>query len=333
MKTILERLPKVELHIHLDGSVRVSTVSELLKMDYKEVYRQMVCSETEKSLTDYLTKFELPIRVMQTKENLIRITKEVLEDLKKEHVIYVEMRFAPLFHTKLGLTQSEVVEAVLMGIKQTDGIICNLVLCCMRSDLLFQNINNFETVKVAEKYLGRGVVGLDLAGDESKYPTKAFQNLFLKVNEIGIPYTIHAGEASDYHSIEDALLCKSKRIGHGIAATQNELLMKKLREEKILLEVCIQSNVDTKVILEKKDHPVGKLYQNCLVSINTDNRTVSQTTLTKEYQDLIKFFGFHIEDLKKCNIHAIEGSFLSSADKEKLKTIIEEEYHDTTYRS
>lgn len=333
MKTILKMVPKVELHIHLDGSVRVKTVAELLHKNENEVKMQMVCDKMTLSLTDYLTKFELPLEVMQTKENLQRITRELLEDLQEEHVIYAEIRFAPFLHTKGGLTQEEVVKSIVEVTRSMNGILCNFILCCMRQDIINQNENNFKTLEVAYEYLNHGIVAIDLAGDESLYPTNQFESLFLKAKQLGIPYTIHAGEASDYHSIESALDMGASRIGHGIAAIQNKELLTKLREENILLEVCPQSNIDTKIVENKKDHPIKQLYQNCLLSINTDNRTVSNVTLTKEYEDLIHLLNFSLEDIKICNLNAIEHSFLKEIQKEKLRKQIEEGYYDTTYRS
>ncbi len=331
MKTIVKRLPKVELHLHLDGSVRISTVAELLNISYEEAYLQMVCDKNTHSLTDYLMKFDLPIKVMQTKENLKRVTKELLEDLKKEHVIYVELRFAPSLHTKEGLSQKQVVEAIVEEIREEEGITCNLILCCLRNHL--ENEKNFETVEVAKSFLNHGVVALDLAGDESKYPTQLFQKLFEKARELGVPYTIHAGEASSYHSILEALRFGAVRIGHGIATIENQGLMNTLKEDKILLEVCPQSNVDTDIVTEKKKHPIKQLFSNVPISINTDNRTVSNITLTEEYEDLMKLFDFTIDDIKTCNLNAIKSSFLNEQEKEKLKKQIEEEYYDATYRS
>lgn len=331
MKTIVKQLPKVELHLHLDGSVRVSTVAELLNISYEEAYSQMVCDKNTRSLTDYLKKFELPVMVMQTKENLKRITKELLEDLKEEHVIYVELRFAPLLHTKEGLSQKEVVEAIIEGIKEVTGITCNLILCCTRDNL--ENEKNLETIEVAKKFLNHGVVALDLAGDESKYPTNLFQKLFEKAKKLGVPYTIHAGEASSYRSILEALHLGAVRIGHGISSIQNKELMNVLKENEILLEICPQSNVDTNIVVEKKEHPIKQLYANMLVSVNTDNRTVSNITLTEEYEDLMKVLDFTVEDIKTCNLNAIKCSFLKEEEKEQFRKQIEEGYCDTTYRS
>ncbi len=319
------KLPKVELHLHLDGSVRTKTVSEILNLDIKEVKRKMICDKNTKSLTDYLTKFDLPLEILQTKENLKRITKELLEDLKKENVIYAEIRFAPQLHTKKGLSQEEVVESVISAINEVDSIKCNLILCCMRNDLLNNNINNLKTIKVAEKYYQKKVVALDLAGDEIKFPTSKFIDLFKNTS---LPLTIHAGEASNYISIEDAVKMKAKRIGHGINIINNNKLIEELNKKNILLEICPQSNIDTCAITNKKNHPITKLINKIPISINTDNRTVSNITLTKEYEDLINLCNFSIKDLKTCNINAINHAFINEDEKRKLIEIIEDEYKE-----
>lgn len=333
METLTEKiraLPKVELHLHIDGSVRPKTVSELLNLPLPEVEEKMMVSKETHSLTDYLTKFDLPIEAMQTKENLKRITKELLDDLKEEHVIYAELRFAPMFHTKKRLTQEEVVDTVWSSMKEVEGIQSNLILCCMRHDIENGNIHNFETIELANKWKDRRIA-LDLAGDESKYPTILFEELFQKIRAYDLPFTIHAGEASDYHSIEAALSFGAKRIGHGIRASENSALMEQLQHNHVILEVCPDSNVDTMAVLKKQDHPIFQLYHHVLVTVNTDNRTVSQINLTDEYRDLIELFHFTWDDLKKININAIKGAFIDEKEKQILYQKIEEGYHDTTY--
>ncbi len=329
MKTIIKNVPKVELHLHLDGSVRVETVAELLQMDRDAVSSNMVCDSYTNSLTDYLSKFELPLKVMQTTEHLKRIMRELLEDLKQEHVIYVEVRFAPQLHMEKGLTMNEVVQAVLDGTKEVTGIDCNLILCCMRQ--VGNHGKNLETIEVAKKFSNQGVVAIDLAGDESKYPTDQFGELFDKVKQVGIPYIIHAGEAADYHSIDSAIQLGATRIGHGIAAIQNKEVIRKLKHQNILLEVCPESNLNTKIVLDKKDHPLKQLYSEVFVSINTDNRTVSDITLTQEYEDAIQLFGFTLGDIKQCNLNAIAHAFISEEKKEQLCHVIEEGFYDATH--
>ncbi len=326
----IHALPKVELHLHIDGSVRSKTVSELLNLSLSEVEKKMMVNKETHSLTDYLTKFDLPIEAMQTKENLKRITKELLEDLKEEHVIYAELRFAPMFHTKKGLTQEEVIDTVWSSMKEVEGIQSNLILCCMRQDIENGNIHNFETIELANKWKDRRIA-LDLAGDESKYPTILFKDLFDQIKSYGIPFTIHAGEASDYHSVEAALMFGAKRIGHGIHAIDCSSLMERLQKEHVLLEVCPDSNVDTEAVSTKEEHPILRLYHRLPVMISTDNRTVSSINLTKEYRDLIELFHFTLDDLKKMNQNAIAGAFLNEDEKQTLYQKIEEGYHDTTY--
>lgn len=323
MKELI-KLPKVELHLHLDGSVRISTVCELLNITNLEAQNKMIVDNNVKSLTDYLSKFDLPLKVLQTKDNIKRVVKELLEDLKKENVIYAEIRFAPMLHVNLGLTYEEIVESVVEAKNEVNDIKCNFILCCMRYDILNNNINNLKTIEVAEKYYKKGVVALDLAGDEKKFPTKDFKELFKNTN---IPLTIHAGEADSYKSIEDALLIGASRIGHGIEIINNKDLMEEVNKNKIALEICPQSNIDTCAISDKKNHPITKLINKVLVTINTDNRTVSNITLTKEYEDLINLCNFSIEDIKKCNINAIKSAFISDKEKQELLDIIQKEYN------
>lgn len=320
---MIEKLPKIELHLHLDGSVRTTTVAEILHEDISIVKKNMMCDSKIQSLTDYLTKFELPLQVMQTEENIKRIIKEVLQDLKKEHVIYVEIRFAPQFHQKEGLTQQNVVQYIIEAAKEVSGIKWNLILCCMRGA---NQEENFETIEVAHTFLNKGVVAIDLAGDEAKYPNDLYKKLFEKAKEYKIPYTIHAGEASNSDSVETAIELGATRIGHGIRAIEKEQILEKLKQKNIILEICPESNVNTKVVLEKKQHPIKELIKKVKVTINTDNRTVSNVTLTKEYEDAMNLFGFTLNDLKRCNLNAVEGAFISTQEKEELKKQIEEEY-------
>lgn len=327
----LTKFPKIELHLHIDGSVRPTTVSELLHLPLAEVEQKMKVDSNVTSLTGYLEKFDLPIMAMQTKENLKRITRELLEDLKKEHVIYAELRFAPMFHTKEGLSLEEVVESVLEGMKEVKKIKSNLILCCMRHDIEKRNIHNLETIEVAKTYYKKGVVALDLAGDESCYPTILFHDLFQKMKDYKLPFTIHSGEVNHISNIKSALFFGAQRIGHGIYSIQSQDLLNQISQKQVTLEICPQSNVDTFQVKEKQNHPIKTLYQKVLVTVNTDNRTVSDITLTKEYYDLVTLMNFKIEDLKNMNLNAIQCSFLDEEEKEQLKKEIEGGYYDTTY--
>lgn len=307
-----ENIKKIELHLHLDGCVRVKTATELLKQN--NLRKKMVVENNNTSLTEYLTKFNIPNIVMQTKENLQLISKELIEDLIKDNVIYAEIRFSPLLHTKKGLTFEEIIDSVLKGLKN-DTVKTNIILCMMRN-ASFED--NMKVIEVAKKYLNNGVVGIDLAGDEKKYPTSLFTNLFKKVNELKIPLTIHAGEASSSNSIKSAVNYVD-RIGHGISLIDDKNLLNIVKEKNITLEICPSSNVQTKAVPSFEKHPLKEFVkQGILITINTDNRTVSDTSLNKEYKLLNKYFNYTVNDFKEFNINAINASFLSSDEKLEL---------------
>lgn len=306
-------LKKIELHLHLDGSVRVSTVEELLNEN--DLSNKMIVDNNTKSLTEYLTKFDLPIKVMQKKENLIRISKELVEDLDNDNVIYAEIRFAPIFHINEGLTLEDVINSVLEGLK-SDKVKTNLILCMMRNS---SYEDNKRIIDLAIKYKNKGVCAIDLAGDESKYPTSMFKDLFEYAKNNDILFTIHAGEAGTINDMIDAINYGTKRIGHGIKAIESSDIINKLIENKIALEICPTSNIQTCVVDSLDNHPIKQLNDNnVLITINTDNRTVSNTTLSKEYELLNKHFNFTKDDFVKFNINAINSSFLNINDKDEL---------------
>lgn len=316
-------MKKIELHVHLDGSVRPKTVSELLNYDIKDVKSKMMVTSDTKDLTEYLTKFDLPIKAMQTKDNLKRIAKELALDLKDDDVIYAEVRFAPILHTKEGLSLDEVVSSVLEGIKSVNEIKINLILCMMRG---FSNEDNLKTIMVAKKFLNNGVVGLDLAGDEKKYKTSDYESLFKIANDNNIPFTIHAGEIDSSLSVLDAINFGAKRIGHGIAIVNDKKALSLVKEKNVFLEVCPTSNVDTKAVLSYENHPIKELYlKGVKVTINTDDRTVSNITLSKEYKKLKEYFNFNDEDFLNLNINAISSSFMNQEEKISYTKMIKDE--------
>lgn len=310
----LKKLSKIELHLHLDGSLRLDTVYELTNYQYsKEALKSMLMVQKNSNLTEYLEKFTLPLKILQTKENLTRVSYELCEDLNKENVLYAEIRFAPLLHTK-NLTIEEAVTSVLKGLHKAD-IKTNLILCLMRGA---DEKLNLQTIEIAKKYLNKGVCALDLAGDENLYPNELYIDLFKYIEKLKIPFTIHAGEAKGKESIISALNMKAKRLGHGIKYENDLELIERLKKDKIALEMCPTSNVQTKAVIDIKKHPIYNLYkQGVLTTINTDNRTVSNTTLTKEYE-LILSNDLTIDDIIKMNKYAIESSFLSLKEKEIL---------------
>jgi len=310
----LKELPKIELHLHLDGSVNLKTLSSLSNKSLEEVKKEAVAPLKCNDLKEYLIRFTLPVKVMQTKDNLQLILSNLLETLDKQNVIYAEIRFAPSLHTK-NMTQEEVVKS-LLEVKDKYKVKTNLILCMMRHNSYELNK---ETIDVAKKYLGKGVCAIDLAGDEANFKTSSFKELFEYANKLGVPYTIHAGEADDHTSVMSALDMGAKRIGHGINCIENEDTINRLIREKICLEVCPTSNVQTNVVKDISSHPIKQLYKKgVLVTVNTDNMTVSNTNLIREYGFLIRILGFTIDDIIKMNKVSIQNAFLSEEEKRQL---------------
>lgn len=312
---MLENMPKVELHVHLDGSLDIDLAKRLSLLDDDEIINNMIAKDKCIDLNDYLTKFSFPCSLMQSKNNLIKVAEALGKNFEKENVIYAEVRFAPLKHTLEGLSLDDVVTSVIEGFSNCKTNV-NLILCMMRNDTFSDNL---KVVDLAEKYLGNGVVALDLAGAEALYPTADFAELFSIVKSKNIPFTIHAGEADGISSINAAIDIGTMRIGHGIRCLEDNETVNLIKEKEILLEVCPTSNVQTNVVDKISNHPIGKLKDMGIkVCINTDNRTVSNTTLSKEYKLLQDELGFTFDDLVQCNVNAINGSFLSKEEKRYL---------------
>lgn len=316
MKEELIKLPKVELHLHLDGALSLELANKLTNITIDELKAIMIAPNKCENLSEYLTKFDFPCSIMQTKENLTLIAKDLVDRLARENVIYAEIRFAPMFHTSEGLSYEEVVEAVLEGLKSNPNIKTNLILCMMRG---LPRENNLKTIEVAEKYLNKGVCSLDLAGAEDKYPIDEYLELFEVAKTKNIPFIIHAGENGPATEVKKAIEVGAKRIGHGIHAIEDTEVLNLIKEKNILLEICPTSNVQTNSIDKYINHPIQKLYNlNIPLSINTDNSTVSNINLTEEYYKLSNYFNFTIEDYKQMNINAINSSFLTSKEKDEL---------------
>ena len=311
-----KKMPKIELHLHLDGSLDIKKIQKKYKISKKEIKNKMIADEKCQNLNDYLTKFDFPISIMQTKEELEDAVINLLEKLKKQNVIYAEIRFAPQFHIKKGLTQDKVVEIVINASKNVD-IKSNFILCIMRGK---DNMDlNYETLEVAKKYYGKGVCAVDLAGAEALYKTENYEEIFKKVVEYNILFTIHAGEADGPESIETAIRFGAKRIGHGVRCIENEELMNLIKTKNITLEICPTSNIQTCVYNNYKEHPIKQIYEKGIkVTINTDNMTVSNTDLANEYKKLEKYTGLTKKDFIEMNKNAINSAFISEEEKKEL---------------
>jgi adenosine deaminase len=327
---VLKTVPKVLLHEHLDGVLRPTTVIQLAK---KTGYRQLPSEDPEElarwfhqganqgSLPKYLEGFAHTIAVMQTEEALERVAYEQAEDLSRDGVVYFETRFAPLFHTRKGLTHQQVISAVLKGLEQGRkdfGVSSGLIICAMRNMDV-----SLEMAELAVDFRERGVVGFDLAGEEGGYPPKKHVDAFHYIQRQNFNITIHAGEGFGKESIWQAIqYCGAHRIGHGtrliedIAIADGKAvklgdLAQYVLDKRIPLEICLISNVHTGAAASLAEHPFKIFYQEKFrVTLNTDNRLMSDTSMTKEFEAAADTFGLGLEDFEKITINAMKSAFL-----------------------
>lgn len=311
---------KVDLHLHLDGSLRPVSVLEMgreqgvaLPADTAEELKSWLrVSEDCSSLNEYLEKFELPLKVLQVPSAIERAVFELIEDLAAQGLIYAEIRFAPQLSVQKGMSQREVTEAAVAGMKRGleayPSIRARLILCCMRgSD---NDKWNYQTLETASEYLGKGVCAVDLAGAEALYRTEHYEDLFAEARNRKLPFTIHAGEADGAESVRKALEYGAHRIGHGVRVIEDAELLDTVIKKGITLEVCPTSNLHTRLITDPTDHPIRRLFDaGARVTVNTDNMTVSDTTLEKEYAFLKKYCAFTETELDIMSRYALEAAF------------------------
>ena len=317
---LIEKLPKTDLHVHLDGSLRLSTILELADKekivlpasDEDGLRKAMNLGRNCGSLVEYLKAFDVTLRVMQTADALTRIAYELAEDAARENVRYMEVRYAPMLHTQRGLKLTAVVEAVLEGLRAAQerfGIESAVIICGIRN---VSPESSLEMAELAVAYKGRGVVGFDLAGAEYDNPAKHHRTAFQLVRDNNINVTIHAGEAYGPESIAQAIhVCGAHRIGHGCRLRENGDLLHYVNDHRIALECCPSSNVQTGAIRDLPSHPL-KLYKalGLRVTVNTDNRLVTDTTVSKELHLCHTHLGFTLEDLKAIVLSGFKSAFL-----------------------
>lgn len=319
-------LPKTDLHVHLDGSLRPSTILELgrqqgvaLPADTAEGIEKAVgAGEQFGSLVEYLRGFALTLSVMQTEESLERTAFELAEDAHLENVRYMEVRYAPMLHTQKGLPLTRVVEAVLSGLRrarETYGIKSNVILCGIRN---ISSESSYEMAELAVAYNGRGVVGFDLAGAEANFPAKDHKRAFHLVRENNINCTIHAGEAYGPASIHQAIhVCGAHRIGHGCRLRENGDLLHYVNDHRIPLECCPSSNVQTGAVASMKTHPLQRYFHLGLrVTVNTDNRLITKTSVTEELYRVHKEMRMSFDDIKTIVRNGFKSAFLPFHDKQ-----------------
>lgn len=316
----------IDLHLHLDGSLPIRTVSKLAKIqritlpesDDAQIKKLLSVNEKVQSLNDYLKCFDLPLSLLQSRESVELAVYELLEELAIQGLVYAEIRFAPQLHTKNGATQQEIIESAISGLVMAQNqfpIKSNLILCLMRGG---SEEANRETVLLAEKYLGCGVCAIDLAGAEVLYKTAIYKELFSFARSLGVPFTIHAGEADTAQSVRDAVSFGARRIGHGVAAVDDGELLCEMREKNISIECCLKSNLQTKAVDELINHPIKRFLEFGInATINTDNMTVSDTTIKNE----ITLFKAVMPEVSPQALldNAINSAFLSQDERAELK--------------
>ncbi len=335
-KEIIQQVPKVELHDHLDGGLRIQTILDLAKEqnialpseDPKELHDWFVRGCKQKSLKLYLQPFAVTTQVMQTREALERVAFEAVEDLNAQNVCYAEIRFAPILHVNKALSLEAVVQAVLDGLQRgtrQTGMSIGLILCAMRNQSPSVSLSIAE---LAVAFADRGVVGFDLAGDEIGYPPKKHLDAFQFIRNRNFNITIHAGEAFGVESIWQAIqLCGAHRIGHGVRLIEDMnldghriekmgSLANFILDRRIPMEMCLSSNVGTGAAKDFASHPFPIFFRNKFrVFLSSDNRLMSDTNLTKEMELAVQYYNLNIRDLEKITINAMKSAFIHHDQK------------------
>lgn len=311
----IKSMEKYDLHCHLDGSLSESCIRRLaeeagISLDGCQLEKELRAEEDCKSLSEYLTKFDLPLRCLTSEKSFTEAVKDVMKTAAQEHVVYLEIRFAPMLSVTENLTANKIIEASIKGLKEGEnlyGVKGNLILCGMRHQPVESNT---KLAEIAADYHGYGVCALDLAGDEAAFPVKQQAEMFRKAKELGIPFTIHAGECGSTQSIWDAIELGASRIGHGIAAAKDETLMRYCADHKIPFEMCPVSNLQTKAVRTMEEYPFLRFLEAGIpVTINTDNRTVSNTSMAKELELLQGYYGIGDKVLVQLMENGKNGSF------------------------
>lgn len=327
-RDLLHELPKTDLHVHLDGSLRVKTAMELAKPNgvtlpsnrEEEVYDFLSVKGQVANLNEYIDKFDVTLRLMQDYDSLRRIAFELAEDAARENVTYMEVRYSPILHQDKGLSLEQVVDAVLEGLHEAEQkypIKTGVIICAIRS---FDRSMSLRLAELAVQYKRKGVVGFDLAGREEDNPAKEHAKAFYTIRKECINCTVHAGEAYGPASIHQAIhACGAHRIGHGTRLYEDEDLMNFVRDHRIPLEVCLISNVQTKAVLRIEHHPFKKYLDNQLrVTLNTDNRLISRTTVTDELWLAVQTWDLSFEEVKKVILNGFKSLFIPFPEKARI---------------
>lgn len=330
--------PKVDLHLHLDGSCDPHLSYELAKeyqmeeanCSEEEFAKKMIVDKNVKHLHDYLKCFDLPVKLLQDYKALKKCTRNLVNRIASQGVEYAEIRFAPQLHTKNFLTMEDSVRAVLDGVREgmadNASIEVNIILCMMIMDSIEKNHKeNHETVLLAKKYLNNGVAAIDLAGPEGLTDLEEYRPYFELAKSLSVPFTIHAGESGPAENVAKAIELGAKRIGHGGHCLENEEIMQSVIANNVTLEMCPTSNIQCKNQPSYEKHALKDLYRaGVKTTINTDNMTLSSVTLEDEYEHVINEMALKETDIIQMNLNAIQASYASNEKKNRLIQIYEE---------
>jgi adenosine deaminase len=324
---ILRQLPKAELHCHLDGSVRPETLFDLAKSqrvklpaDSADELRDYMHVKSAANLEEYLARFAVTISVMQTEEALERIAYELAADAFREGVMYLEVRNAPVLNVQRGLTLPQVVQATVRGLNRAEkefGIIGRFIVCSLRH--LSPEIS-LDLARLAVDFRRDGVVAFDLAGGEAGYPAAAHAAAFAFARNNNLAVTVHAGEGYGAGSVEQAVhKCCANRIGHGTRLLEDAELTQYVNDRQIALEICLTSNVQTRAAESYETHPFRQYFEKGMnVTLNTDNRLMSNTTLTDEYVHAAKELSFTFDELVDVSTNGFRSAFIPWQERMKL---------------
>ncbi len=326
-RELIHQLPKTDLHCHLDGCLRVETILELaqerdvrLPATDPETLRNILVQDEAANLVEYLKAFDITLSVMQDYEALRRVAYELIEDAAAENIVYIEIRYAPILHQRNGMRLTDVVEAVLEGLREGEkdfNVRWGVIICGMR------NSDPRYTLQMAElcvMYKHRGVVGFDLAGAEANYPASDHREAFELILKNNVNITIHAGEAYGPESISQALHdCGAHRLGHAVRLKEDGDLLNYCCDHRIPLEINLTSNVQTGAVKEISMHPLRMYYDFGLrCCICTDNRLMSGTTVTDELLKAHTKLDFTLEGIKDLIIYSLKSAFIHHKDKVML---------------
>ena len=314
---------KIELHLHLDGSLSADFMRSQLQKQGLDVPRDLRAAMTAPPVCDnlaaYLTLFDFAGSVLQYAEALEECAFDLVRRLAEQGLIYAEIRFAPGLHQGRGLSQEEAVASVLRGMRRGEAACPSIKTGLLLCFLIGEEARHAETLETGLRYWGRGVAGMDLAGPEGLRPIETYAPLFARVRESGMPFTIHAGECGSYENILKAVDFGARRVGHGVAAMRSPDCMAMLRERGIVVECCYSSNLQTRAVSEPARHPIRAFYDGGIrVTVNTDNMTVSDVDQAREHQRLREQFGFTDAEFLRMDEYALSGAFLPEEEKAAL---------------